>query len=186
MDINDKTYRKLLIEKYLDADTTLSEERMLQEYFRTTPADKEEEAFAGLLAASPLAEITMDEKLSYDGEYDRMMSELSRSAGKSARRRVYAFVSAFSAVAAALALFFFLRVARQDGDNENSFSPAEIVECLGTLSEMDIFDMDSMTAVPLGQEIEVTIRLKNGRSVSYLMSKNMKDGTVRMTALNNL
>lgn len=60
--IHNKSVRQRLIERYLNAETSLAEERCLQEYFRTNAPDKDEERVAMLLSAMPLPEVPVEEK----------------------------------------------------------------------------------------------------------------------------
>ena len=49
IDIDNKLERKALIERYLEADTTIAEERAMAEYYAMNQPDADEEAFAQLI-----------------------------------------------------------------------------------------------------------------------------------------
>ena len=50
IDINNKVFRKKLIAKYLDAETSLAEERMLVDYYLgNMDVDEDEQAFAQMI-----------------------------------------------------------------------------------------------------------------------------------------
>lgn len=182
-DTQNKAARRHLTDLYLKGETSLAEERLLAELYRESRTDKDEEAAAKLLAALPLPEVSMTEKLSdNDIEFDRIMSESRR---KKARKRVLFGTCGICSIAASIVLFLIFKPTPETENDSCAFSPVEIVENLNTMANIDIFDMESMTAEPIGQEVEVTIRLKNNTTVSYLMSKDLKTGTIRMTALNN-
>lgn len=182
-DIYNKTVRKHLTDLYLQGETSLAEERLLAGFYRESCVEKDEEAIAGLLAALPLPETSEADKLSDNYiEFDKILSEAKR---KKTRKRIFFGIGVICSMAASVALVFLLRPNAVSEDNTCAFSPVEIVENLNTMANIDIFDMESMTAEPIGKEVAVTIRLKNNTTVSYLMSKDLKTGSIRMTALNN-
>ncbi len=159
--IKDKKHRQKLIARYLEADTTVQEEIMLAEYYRTHKADADESDIARLILLDhPKAEVLSDP------ERKRDIRQISL---------------AITAIAACIALIvmFILPI----GGDE--FTVTEITENMNILMEMNDQDVESIVAEPKGSRIILTATLKDGSTTTFIMVRNRKDGTTRIVAQND-
>ena len=81
--------------------------------------------------------------------------------------------------AAALAFFLLLRPAAQESP---AFTPLEIAESLNMISNLGLGDIESATAVPSGANILVTVHLKDGTDLPFIMSKDGDTGTLSLAS----
>ena len=93
-------------------------------------------------------------------------------------RRAIAW-SAATVAAAALALVLLLRPAAQESP---AFTPLEIAESLRTVANLGLGDIESVTAVPSGANFLVTVRLKDGSSLPFIMSKDGDTGALSLAS----
>ena len=91
-------------------------------------------------------------------------------------RRAIAW-SAAAVAAAALALVLLLRPAAQEAP---ALTPMEIAESLSTI--VDLGDIESVTAVPSGANFLVTVRLKDGSDLPFIMSKDGDTGALSLAS----
>ena len=165
----DKRLRGELIARYLDAETDIREEMLLAEYFAEHAPEADEAAVARLvLAEHPEALLVAGE-----GAFGPHPSTAGRR-----MRRVVAW-SAAAVAAAALAFFFLLRPAAQESP---AFTPLEIAESLNMISNLGLGDIESATAVPSGANILVTVHLKDGTDLPFIMSKDGDTGTLSLAS----
>ena len=171
-DINDRTARKQLADKYLKGDTSIREERVLAAYYRNNPADKDESAFAAMiLAGHPAPETTPEDGAEV---FDTIMS-LRR--GK--RTRILARICipfACAAAAAAILLSVMSRHQIRTVAPDTGFSTLEVVQCLGSLIQEEFADMESLSAKPVGGNVILTVNFTDGSSQCYIMTKDGDDG----------
>ena len=184
MNIEDKEYRKALIERYLDADTTLEEERLLRMYYAETAAvDDDEKAFARLMNISaPSAEAYSQTKAD---EYDRLFGsdESASFEARVAKRRGVIFKSlyVFAACAAAVALFLIFKPKAPSTD----FTPLEIAQSISALAELNSKDVESVAAKPTGSGVIVTVVLKDGTRCGFRMARDGASGEIHLLAMND-
>ncbi len=184
MNIEDKEYRKALIERYLNADTTPDEERCLRAYYAEAPAvDDDEKAFARLMNISaPTAEVYSQTKAD---EYDRLFGsdESASFEARVAKRRGVIFKSlyAFAACAAAVALFLIFRPKAPSTD----FTPLEIAQSISALAELNSEDVESVAARPTGSGVIVTVVLKDGTRCGFRMARDGASGEIHLLAMND-
>ena len=176
MDLDNKRERKTLIERYLEADTTVQEELMLAEYYSSHAVDADEEQIATLIkmfrpeAGEPL--------LSDTAEFDRII----------VRRQPVRKILRWSPIAAAaiLLLLFCLHigkpVAGQAQNNACPVSTAQILDGMEMLSKIEVGEIESVLAKPMGDKIVITVRLTNGKERAYSMSGD--GNSLSFTALN--
>jgi hypothetical protein len=178
--LTDKNIRKALIERYLDAETDVWEEKMLAEHFAGHAPDEDEAAVAKmLLAEHPEALLAAGEQ-----EFGRLAAEMAghdgaRRGGKAVRPGRRLLLWSCAAAAAALALFLFLRPAAPE---VSPFTPLEIAESLSMISSLGLGDIESATAVPSGANILVTVHLKDGTDLPFIMSKDGDTGTLSLAS----
>ncbi len=93
-------------------------------------------------------------------------------------RRVIAW-SAAAVAAAALALVLLLRPAAQQAP---ALTPLEVAESLRTIADLGLGDIESVTAVPSGANFLVTVRLKDGSDLPFIMSKDGETGALSLAS----
>ena len=175
--LTDKNIRKSLIERYLAADTDVREETLLAEYFAGNEPDEDEAAAAKmLLAEHPETLLAAGER-----EFDRLAASGAKRGlgGKAARPARRPLLWSVAAAAAALALILLLRPAAREA---SPFTPLEIAESLNMISCLGLGDVESVTAVPSGANILVTVRLKDGTDLPFIMSKDGDTGTLSLAS----
>lgn len=159
--IKDKKQRQKLIARYLEADTTVQEEIMLAEYYRTHRADADEADFARLILLDyPKAEV---------------LSDMER---KKDIRHISLTITAIAACIALMVMFIIPR-------SVNEFTPIEIAENINILMELNVQDVESIVAEPKGTRVILTAKMKDGSSSTFVMVRNRKDGSTRILAQNN-
>ena len=112
--LNDKTTRLRLIQRYLEAETSPVEERFLTEYYLANPecAEPDEREVRDLILASHLAKT--DEPFQMSEEKERLFDELMAfqpGCQRSRKRMLYASVATIAAVLSAVC-FLLLRPSR--------------------------------------------------------------------------
>ena len=159
--IKDKKQRQKLIARYLEADTTVREEIMLAEYYRTHKADADEADIARLILLDyPKAEVLSDPER---------------------RRDIRQISLAITAIAACIALMVMFIIPR----GGNDFTVTEIAENMNILMEMNNQDVESIVAEPKGTRVILTAKLKDGSSTTFVMVRNRRDGSTRIVAQND-
>ena len=93
-------------------------------------------------------------------------------------RRVVAW-SAAAVAAAALAIILLLRPEAQETP---SLTPLEIAESLRAIADLGLGDIESVTAVPSGANFLVTVRLKDGSDLPFIMSKDGDTGALSLAS----
>jgi len=158
--IKNKKNRQKLIARYLEADTTVQEEIMLAEYYRTHKAEADEADVARLILMDyPVADILSDPERKRDISYISM---------------------AITAIAACIALMVMFIIPRS-GDE---FTVSEIAENMNILMEMNNQDVESIVAEPQGSKVILTATLKDGNTTTFIMVRNRWDGSTRIVAQN--
>ena len=168
--LTDKNFRKELIARYLDAETDAAEEMLLAEYFAEHRPEAYEEAVARLILAE------RPEALLAGGE-----QEFAREAvrGRGSAARPWRWALAGLAAAAALALFLLLRPTAPAAP---AFTPLEIAESLNTIMGLGLGDVESATATPSGANLIVTVHLKDGTDLPFIMSRDGDTGTLSLAS----
>lgn len=105
INLNDKTARLRLIERYLEAETSPVEERLLTEYYLANPecTEPDEREVRDLILASHLAKA--DKPFQMSEEKERLFDELMAfqpACQRSRKRMLYASVVAIAAVLSAV------------------------------------------------------------------------------------
>ena len=194
--LTDKNIRGELIARYLEAETDVREEMLLAEYFAEHAPEADEAAVARLLLAErPEALLAAGERAfapqpSADGRRlhgERPQPSTSgrrlkgqwpeRQAGPARRGRRLLWSCAVAA--AALALFLLLRPAAQEAP---AFTPLEVAEGLNAIAGLGLGDIESVTAVPSGANFLVTVHLKDGSDLPFIMSKDGDTGALSLAS----
>ena len=192
--LTDKNIRCELIARYLEAETDAREETLLAEYFAEHAPEADEAAVARLLLAErPEALLAAGERAfapqpstsgrRLHGERQQPSTSGRRLKGQEypagAARRGRRLLWSCAAAAAALALFLLLRPAAQEAP---ALTPLEIAESLSTIAELGLGDIESVTAVPSGASFLVTVHLKDGSDLPFIMSKDGDTGALSLAS----
>ncbi|MBP5364876.1 MAG: hypothetical protein J6Y82_02995 [Bacteroidales bacterium] len=178
MNLDNKTERKELMQRYLEAETTVAEETALAEYYATHEAEADEKAFAQMITLTHNAGATLSEADTQ--EYDDIMAGgKTRSLSSRLARRIIAVASV---AAAAILVFLFFST-----EEEETFavSPAVVAESIDAIMNLDYDNIESVTAKPNGSTVIIVAKKKDGSSSTYLMAHNEKDGTTTLFAWDN-
>ena len=194
--LTDKNIRGELIARYLEAETDAREETLLAEYFAEHAPEADEAAVARLLLAErPEALLAAGERAfatqpstsgrRLHGERQQPSTSDRRLKGQwperqaGAARRGRRLLWSCAAAAAALALFLLLRPAAQEAP---AFTPLEVAESLSAIANLGLGDIESVTAVPSGANFLVTVHLKDGSDLPFIMSKDGDTGALSLAS----
>lgn len=178
--LTDNIKRKALIKRYLAGETSLAEERMLIQWFKQNAAEEDEKHVASLMGVLSLPTIDPEVLLSDDGVYafDELVQENNHH-----RRLVWRVLTA---VTSAAAIIVALVLWPNGKDNQESLRPSaeEIIESIVALSDISLNEISFMAAEPIGQDVILTIQLTGNEELSFFVSKNQVDGSIRLLANN--
>lgn len=171
MNIEDKDIRRALIEKYLNAETTVSEEIALAQWFSAHVAGTDELAVAKLISLNhPSVEALYEEG---EAIFDRIVG--SKRWNPIRHTVIYA-----AGIAAAALLFIVLHATTPKTPD---FTPLEIAEEMNTLMNIGMEEIESISAKPSGRNILITAYLKDGSSSTFLMSRNPETGGLQLLSM---
>lgn len=150
--------KKDLIQKYLEAETSVEEERELAK------ADKNVGLLAEALAAEPLADAAGDFAQLPDaaGEFDRIV----RSARIQTFRRWGYALSGMAAILVAV-LFLTRKPAAPQPAGQDTM---EMIRQLQLISSIDPADAESYEFEPVGDGFIMTARYEDGTTASFLLT----------------
>ena len=174
IDIEKKEIRRELVSRYLVAETSIAEEKLLAEYYASHEVDEDEKAFAQLIRI----ESVKPDVLSKEGveEYDRIVGESANIGAKKVTLRI---VSWLSAIAASLVLIYVLV-----SPSKNESQTMEIAYTIQQIMNVRIDGMVSMTATPIGDYIWVTAEMEDGTTQVFIMNSEEKsDATTLLSIL---
>ena len=184
--LHDRSFRCSMMEKYLNAETSVEQERAMAAYYVFNAPDEDEREFAMLLRISLSGNILSEETAD---EFDRLVCMPSdRPAGK--KRRVSGiWIAACLACAASLALFLILRnpdaginVAGESGFAE-TFSVVEFTDCIEKMAAVCGESVASVSVNPVGNAAIMIVNLKDNSSMKYLVTCNYDDWYASFIAL---
>ncbi|MCR5334024.1 MAG: hypothetical protein K6E45_03770 [Bacteroidaceae bacterium] len=167
--INDITKRRQLVEKYLNAETTAEEERMLRDFYRHTekPLTPEDEDMRLLMDATDRlcgGFVLSNEKAE---EFDRLMQR---------RKKIVALRWIVSAAAAIICAVLFLPVRPTDNAKEQpKISTSELLEAINILAAIGTDDM-TITASSCNEGFIIKTSTSNEPPSSYML-RRCSDGT---------
>lgn len=174
INLNDKQERLALIERYLEADTTVLEERMLAEYYATHQPDADEEPISDLIKMThPSASDMID-----TADFDRI----------TARRKPVRMILKWSSVAAAAIILMLVSLhighKQLQPENQTAISTMQILEGMEIISKIEVGEIESVKAEPHGSTVVITVKLTDGKERSYSMTCNSDASSLSFTALN--
>lgn len=155
--------RKELIHRYLEAETTAAEERLLAESFASLPPrDAEERAAAALLQAlAPAPPAPLPEA---GAEFDGIVRQAHR---RTMRGWGLGLAAGAAAAAAALVLLPARPAAQEQPPASNSL---QILEHLQMISEFNPADAERYDFKPVGDGFIMTAVYPDGSTASFILS----------------
>ena len=208
----DREFYRDLAARYLEADTTAEEEKILAEYLARYAESAEDKALARLLmlehngcsqvsGAPCCADTEKDSCMLLSDEAEREFDRLVSGRGpavcrpimrKPVWKRILWYVSLPACAAAiALAVALLHTGSGSDPEPETPFASGkghlDALRLAGNMqSLMDIADghIASVSAVPSGDAALVTARFTDGTSRLYIMTYNGDEGSASLIALN--
>lgn len=171
--------RKELIQRYLNAETSVEEEIMLAESFRQTPPQNEEEekieAMLLCLKDSAASDSSEDDRIAEE-EFDRIVSKSGR------RKGIIWAVSSAMAAAAVILLFLLLKpAAPQPEDNTDLI---EQIQHIHLLSQLSLEDADKCEFRPIEGGYVMTAYFPDGETASYILIAEEDGKTYSLLSLN--
>ena len=173
MNIDYKEFRKKLIAKYLDAETSLAEERMLVDYYLgNMDVDEDEQAFAQMIRMENIhASLLSGEGVE---EFDRIVNGKKQES----KRIPLRWMTWVSGIAASIALLFAVIPSSQMPET------SEIAQSIQQVMNLGMDDFVSITATPIDKCIWVKVELENGEKKTFIMEKDKEMGTTSLLAIN--
>ena len=175
MDIRNKEIRKQLITKYLNAETSPAEERILMDYYLDNKdLDEDEQAFAQMIRMENIhTNLLSDEDVE---EYDGIINE----AKQKNKRIPLRWMTWASGIAASIALFFMM----SPFFTSSKADATDIAQCIQQVMSLDMEDMVSISATPVDECVWVKAELKDGSTKTFIMTKDKEMGETSLLAIN--
>lgn len=152
--MKDKEKYLNLMQRYIDAETSPEEEKALIRYVASTD----------------------------NPEFDSLRGALGfLSVGKRRKARRSKMIKRYFLAGVAAAIVAVVLLTGKPDDP--AITPLEIVESL-RVSSLNLGDVESITTVPSGAIILVTVQLKDGSELPFIMSKDRGTGTLLLTSTN--
>lgn len=171
--------RKELIQRYLNAETSVEEEIMLAESFRQTPPQNEEEekieAMLLCLKDSAASDSSEDDRIAEE-EFDRIVSKSGRRKGL-----VWAVSSAMAAAAVILLFLLLKPAAPQSEDNTDLIQQ---IQHIHLLSQLSLEDADKCEFRPIEGGYVMTAYFPDGETASYILIAEEDGKTYSLLSLN--
>lgn len=186
MNMNDNEIRQALTEKFLNAETSPGEEKMLMERLLSAEEKTEEElAVLRLMQIESLSDGKMEAESVYDdAEAHENSKTFDRMTGRRTKRRI--LITVCGSVAAAIAAILMLHPSsKQAPAQENPFTAIEIAQTLQDMMDLKMEEVESINATPVEEKILVKVQLTDGSSEMYLMTKDSDTGSITLLAFNN-
>ncbi len=192
----DNIDRKTLIQKYLNAETSVEEERLLAESFADNPPKDEEEKRVAAVIAFSLGFISdqdaegSDTLQDADDEFDRIINQGDNNGkGKDSktaifrkRNRIRVWGLSLSGLAAAVAMFFLLRPQTAELQHENN--PVKMIEQVQLLSQTALENAEKCEFEPIEGGYILTAHFPDGSEGKYLLTVKEEDQSYFLISLN--
>ena len=175
MDIHKKELRRELINRYLNAEATPTEERLLFLYYlENKKVDKDEQSVSQMIRMENIyTNLFSEEGVK---EYDRIVNKEKLQSKKISFR----WISWIGGVAASIALLFIINSQPTSKDSET----IEIAQCIQKMMNLDMEDMISITATPIDECVWVRTELKDGSTKTFIMYMDENNETTTLLAIN--
>ena len=171
INLNDEKIRQELIRRYLNAETTLEEERLLADFLSDTNialSTEEEDILLMLQTSNIIGRPEVSEEKAE--EFDRLMQRGSK------KSKIVALRWIVSAAAAIICAVLFLPVRPTDNAKEQpEITTSELLEAINILSDVGTDDM-TITASSCNDGFIIKTYTPNGLPNSYML-KRCSDGT---------
>lgn len=173
MDIKNKEIRLELIARYLDAETSPTEEMMLMDYYgNNNHVDDDEQAFAQTIRMEKMnVSLLSDEGVE---EFERIVGE----AKQETRRIPSRWIAWASGIAATITLAFMMI------PSSPQTSTLEIAQSIQQVMNLPNDDILSVIATPIDDCVWVKAELKDGSSKTFIMNQDKEKGTTTLLAIN--
>lgn len=173
MDIKNKEIRNRLIDRYLNAETSPVEEKMLRDYYeRNKPVGEDEQAFARMIQMENMnASLLSDKGVE---EFDRIVGE----AKQTTKRIPLRWITWTSGIAATITLLFML-FPTSPGTNT-----LEIAQSVQQMMNLPMDDILSITATPIDNCVWIEVELEDDISKTFIMNRDEDNGTTTLLAIN--
>ena len=186
--LNDTNTRMQLVNRYLNAETTLEEEQLLRQYYAQTDdvlSLEESDVRQLILSSASLAgQFELSEEKGY--EFDRLMAK------RPARRNVSYWIAS---AAAAVVVAVFLLTYKQAGDASSTRQKGESASRSEAVTEQQINNImsaanyaneqvESYRLRPVGDATIVTKTLADGTSSSYIVCLSDDDKGFHVVPIN--
>ncbi len=124
----------------------------------------------------------IDSYLSDEGVelFDNVVEGARRRSG---RAKILSWSAAVLTAAAAVAAMFFLPSFYQPVDT-TGISSVQIAEGIQHIIDLDLGDVETITAKPAGDKAMLTATLRDGSTYTYIMTCNEDDGSTSILAYN--
>lgn len=167
MDIRNKEIRQQLIIRYLEAETSPTEEKMLLDYYgKNDHVDDDEQAIAQMIRMENFnASILSDEGVD---EFDRIIGGTKQEN----KRLPLRWIAWMSGIAATLALVFLMI---PSSPKTNTLEIAQSIQQVINLPSDDIM---SITATPIDEYVWIKATLKDGSVQTFIMNKEKETTTL--------
>lgn len=177
MNIKDKTTRKELLSRYLEASTSVDEERLLAEYYTRYRADEDEVAIARLILVERIDASFLSE--TNEEAFERINQKLKQKS----KRLIPKWTVWAGGIAASISLLLLLNTAPKEQQEDKTFTPIEIAQNIQEIMNLEIEDVLYITATPVGDCILMEAGLTNGSTKSFVMKKGQGTGETSLLAI---
>lgn len=172
--LENKQFRKALAERYLDADTTIQEEKMLAEYYASHPIDADEEPVAALLKMTHANASDMIDT----ADFDRV------AMGRRPARMILRWGSAAAAAIVLMLVCLQIGHKQMQPETQSALSTMQMLEGMEIISRIEVGEIESVKAEPQGNMVIITVNLADGKVRRYSMTCNQDASSLSFTALN--
>lgn len=167
IDITNKQERKQLMIRYIEAETTPAEERLLADYFMSHRADDDEVEIARLICIeSSHTDILSDKGVE---EFDSIMRK------SKTKPRILRLSYWIGGVAAVFALILSLNLFQRA---ESSSDTIEIAHEIQQLMALNMNDIMSITATPVDGGVWIKVELSDGTTKTFIRTEDMGQTTL--------
>lgn len=123
----------------------------------------------------------IDSYLSDEGVeiFDNVVGSAKR---RTSRVRTLSWSAAGLAAAASIAMFILPKASVSD--SVQTISSVQIAEAIQKIIELDLGDVETINATPMGDKAMLTATLRDGSTYTYIMTCNEDDGSTSILAYN--
>lgn len=176
-DLKDKDTRLALGARYLEAETTVTEETLLAAYYAANEPEEDERAIALMIRMERANKALLSEEGAE--AFDRIANQMKPKQPKPHVRRMVWTIGATAAIA--LLLVFNIALPKEEEPSE----PFTTVEIAGYVQQlMNVEDVESITAAPVKDCVLVTATLADGSTKMFIINKDAEEGSTSMLAIN--